>query len=77
MDELIILKAIPFTESCDFREFLNDLPDVPENKSEWAQLFRQLEKLELDGMVEISRSGRDIDTMQLLEAGAERVRAAK
>lgn len=77
MDEIIILRAIPSTEEASFGEFCNNLgSDKPENKSEWAQLFRQLDKLETDDLIEIERAGRNIDTLILTEAGAAKVRAS-
>jgi hypothetical protein len=79
MNEEIILRAISFTESCSFGEMCRGLGDEkPErgDRAGWRQLFLQLEKLEADGLVEISRLGKDIDTLQLTEAGAARARAA-
>ena len=71
-----ILQVVPSTEPATFSEFLRGLKDAPErgDKAEWSILFRQLERLEADGLVEIERSGNKIDTLILTEAGAARAR---
>ena len=73
-----ILAAIPSTEPCDFREFLNGLPDVPEkgDREEWAELFEQLRFLETAGLVEVERADRggNIESMMLTPEGVEAVR---
>lgn len=76
MNEEIILQAIPSTEPADFREFCQALgSERPENSAEWSVLFRQLEKLEVDELVEVERTRGKIDTLILTEAGAARVRS--
>jgi hypothetical protein len=73
-----ILAAIPSTEPCDFGEFLNGLPDVPEkgDRGAWSVLFAQLRRLEIDGLVEVERAntGGSIESLMLTGEGAERVR---
>jgi hypothetical protein len=79
MDELIILKAISSTEESAFYEFLRGLgSEAPErgDRTAFFQLFRQLDKLENDGLIEISRNGEKIDGMILTESGVARVKAA-
>lgn len=73
-----ILAAIPSTEPATFNEFLSALPDVPEkgDRSEWAELFRELTELEGLGLVEIERANRGgaIESLVLTGEGADRVR---
>ena len=71
-----ILTAIPSTEPCTFTEFLNGLPDVPErgHSSEWAELFDQLRAAENAGLIEIERTGKNIESLMLTAEGAEAVR---
>ena len=71
-----ILEAIPSTEPCSFSEFCNDYPDTPSKgeRSEWAGLFGRLSELERDDLLRIERDGRNIQEMQLTEAGAQWVR---
>lgn len=78
MDEAIILNAISYTEVSSFGEFCRALgTEKPErgDRDGWRQLFLQIEKLEADGLIAVDRLGRSIDTLQLTEAGAARVRA--
>jgi len=71
-----ILEAISSTESCSFGEFCSDYPGTPAKgeRSEWAGLFGRLSELEHDGLLRIERDGRNIEEMQLTEAGAQWVR---
>lgn len=76
-----ILAAILSTEPATFGEFCNDLPDCPVKgeRAEWAELFRQLEGLEKQGLVEIERANRggSIESLMLTGEGAARVKRAK
>lgn len=71
-----ILEVIPSTESCSFGEFCGNYPDTPAKgeRSEWAGLFGRLAELERNGLLRIERDGRNIEEMQLTEAGAQWVR---
>lgn len=71
-----ILEVIPSTEPCSFGEFCSEYPDTPAKgeRSEWAGLFGRLSELERDGLLRIERDGRNIEGMQLTEAGAQWVR---
>lgn len=78
MNEDQILKAISYTEACSFGEFCGALGSEKPERSDrdgWHQLFLQLDKLEADGLIEVSRAGKFVDTLQLTETGAARVRA--
>jgi hypothetical protein len=77
MDEILILRAIG-TQECSFLEFLRGLgSECPDrgDKQAFYQLFRQLDQLETEGDVTISRFGRNIEGMILTEQGVARVRA--
>lgn len=79
MDYLIVLKAIPSTESGSFRDLCNALgDDRPEkgDKSGWRDLFHSLRQAERQGDVEISWLDGNVDAVQLTEQGAAKVRAA-
>ncbi len=70
-----ILTSIGSTEASTFREFCRELgDDKPDDRTDWHILFKTLESLEECGLVEIERSGRDIDTLILTDLGAERAR---
>ena len=78
ISELTLLKAIPSTQEASFREVCNALgDDKPEKgvKGEWGKFFSVLKKLERDGLVEISWTGDQVDSLILTEAGAARVRS--
>ena len=75
LNEEIILSAIGSQEPSTFSEFCSALDDnCPEEKSEWAKLFRALEELQRHGFVEIEKTGGKVDTLILTEAGANRIR---
>lgn len=70
-----ILISIGSSEPSDFNEFCRELgDDKPDNKTDWAILFKTLEFLEASGLVEVERSGTQIDTLVLTDLGAERAR---
>jgi len=73
-----ILAAIGSTEPSTFVEFCKSLgSDCPEkgDTSEWPELFANLEYLEHQKLVTIERDQRRIESLQLTDAGADRVRA--
>ena len=75
MTEETVLRAIPSTEPADFGEFCYALgSEKPDNSTEWALLFRQIEKVEADGLVEVERTHGKIDTLILTEEGTARVK---
>jgi hypothetical protein len=71
-----VLAAIGATEPSDFNEFCRGLKDCPAkgDTAGWREVFNILRQLEADQLVEVSRTGKTIDTMQLTEAGAARAR---
>lgn len=78
MNSITILKAIPSTELADFGEFCTALgADKPDDRAGWADLFSTLSDLEEHGLIEVSRSGRTIDTLILTEAGTALVKNEK
>lgn len=80
MNEMLILSAIGSTEESSFFDFVSALGSEKPDKGDrdaWRQLFMQIEKLEVDGFVEVCRTGRSIDSLILTEAGAARVRASR
>lgn len=80
MNELNILKAISSTEVSTFGEFCGALgTEKPTDRIEWRQLFLQLEKLEVDGLVEIecANKGGSIETLILTDSGAAAVKLNK
>lgn len=77
-----VLAAIPSSQPGDFNDLCRGLgADRPEERGEWADLFRMLDACERDGLVEIERTQNmetkrmEIDTLQLTDAGAAIVRA--
>lgn len=77
-----VLAAIPSAAPGDFNDLCRGLgADRPGERSEWAALFRLLDDCERDGLVEIERienpetKRMQIDSLQLTDAGADRVRA--
>jgi hypothetical protein len=75
-----VLEAIGSTEASDFNDLCRGLgSNLPEERSEWADLFRTIEEAEREGLVEVERddvSGKQrIATVILTPAGADRVRA--
>jgi hypothetical protein len=71
-----ILASIPSTEPATFGEFLDGLPDTPEkgDRGAWSVLFAQLRRLEIDGLIEVERSGSSIESLMLTGEGAATVR---
>jgi hypothetical protein len=73
--EQTILGAISSTEPSTFKEFLNGLDgDVPSERSEWSEMFADLRNLESRGLVEVSRAGSQIDSLQLTADGVARIK---
>lgn len=75
-----VLAAVGATECSDFNDLCRGLgSNRPQERGEWADLFRTIEQAERDGLVEVSRIEVDgqkrIDTLILTEEGANRVRA--
>lgn len=80
MDDITLLRAIPSTEECTFRELCSALgEDKPErgDKPAWGKLFGQLRRFEREGLIEIDWNNNEINTMVLSESGASRVRVSK
>lgn len=76
--EKTLLGAISSEEPSTFKEFLNGLNgDVPDDRSEWKDLFTELRELEAADLVEISRANDRIDTLQLTEAGVARIKTLR
>lgn len=72
-----ILLAISSTEESTFNEFVSGLPDKPEESSEWAELFQQLDYLESLELVVIDRGYNSrINSLQLTEHGVQHVKEA-
>ncbi len=75
LNEETILSAIGSTGETSFSEFCQALgDDVPDEKSEWAKLFKTLRDLQRHGFVDITEVGGKVDSMILTEPGAARVR---
>lgn len=75
-----ILGAIGFTEPSSFGEFCGALgADCPEkgDRDAWRELFSTLNGLAAEGLVEIERDGRNIESIVLTEAGANYIRGKK
>lgn len=72
-DELLeILRACPSTEPATFSEFLRGLFDPPTRgeREGWATLFRQIDYLERQGLIEVERdSGNRIESLILTQDG--------
>ncbi|MEW6212922.1 MAG: hypothetical protein AB1631_31655 [Acidobacteriota bacterium] len=81
MELIELLSAIGSTEPSSFGEFCSSLgADRPEqgDRPAWSALFRELERAERDGLVEIERDGRGrIDSLMLTSEGAARIRDMK
>jgi hypothetical protein len=73
------LAAIGSTEPSTFNEFLRAYPDCPERGDTGArsELFGLLEWLEHQKLIVIERANRRIESLQLTDAGADRVRGLK
>lgn len=71
-----ILAAIGSTEATTFSEFCHAYADCPEKgeREAWRELFDALRELERDGLAEVERAGRNIQSLMLTDAGADRVR---
>jgi len=76
MDTDTVLAAASSAEPSDFNELCRGLGgDCPQDRAEWATLFRTIEECERNGLMEVSRLDGRIDTVILTEAGAAQVRA--
>jgi hypothetical protein len=77
MEENAIMAAIGLTEPSTFNEFCRALRDCPRkgDKDAWRELFATLEWLEHQGLVEIERNGRSIESLILTDSGASRIRS--
>lgn len=65
-----LLSAVGSTEETTFGELCSALgDDRPEDKSEWRDLFLSIDAAENNGQIEVSRSGRQIDSLILTESG--------
>jgi len=74
-----ILINIPSLEPASLNEVLRGLGDDAPTRGErheWYIFFKQIESLEELGLVEVTRLGNRIDTLQLTEIGSERAREA-
>lgn len=70
-----ILSIIGFTEASTFDELCHGLGDAkPDDRREWAELFRRLRVLEGSRLVNITRDKQRVTALQLTHAGAEVVR---
>ncbi len=80
-----LLRSTWSTSPMSFKDLCNtlrhDIPDKPEPgepreewNAFWRGLFGLIEEAEADGLMEVSRKGRDMDTLQLTPAGADRIR---
>lgn len=74
-----LLRAIPSTEPASFGELLDALgSDKPTSREEYREMFVLLELADSQGLVEVDREDvAQINTVQLTEAGAARVRAER
>lgn len=74
-----LLALVWRTEPMNFGQWCNALRDAgmyPANKPEWASIFRRLDVLENEGLIEVERTSDDnLSQMILTDAGADRVRA--
>lgn len=73
-----ILKAIGTTEPINFAKFCHGLGDQCPEKGDtirWSGIFSGLRNAEALGLILVTRIGKDIDTLRLTEAGADRIRA--
>jgi hypothetical protein len=77
MEQEVILSAIGSTEASTFSEFCRALKDDCPEKGDtagWRELFGSLEWAEHQGLIEIDRVNRKIDSLILTEKGAALVR---
>jgi hypothetical protein len=79
IDTLDILAAVSLTEPTTFGDFCNALNDCPErgDRDGWRSLFGQLNFCERNGYVVIERDDRNIESIQLTDAGAAKLRTGK
>lgn len=79
IDEHDVLAAISFKSATGFSEFCSALNDCPErgDREGWRELFSLLNKCERNGFVIIERDGRNIESLQLTDAGAARFREGR
>ncbi|MGH8597515.1 MAG: hypothetical protein ACREXT_12730, partial [Gammaproteobacteria bacterium] len=74
-----LLSAIGSTEPSTFYEFCSALKDdCPEkgDRDAWRELFGSLELAARHGFLDIERTEKSIESLQLTAAGANRVRAS-
>jgi predicted trehalose synthase len=70
-----LLGAIGSEEASTYKEFLNGLDgDVPSDRAGWSEMFANLRQLESEGLIEISRSNGQIDSLQLTGDGKAQAR---
>lgn len=76
VEENRILSAIGSTEPSTFAEFCRAYADCPErgDTAGWRELFGAMEWLEHQKLVVIERTNNRIGSLQLTDAGADRVR---
>jgi hypothetical protein len=76
MEEITLLRAVGSQEPSTFNEFCRGLAgDIPTCTPEWSALFRQVENCETEEWIEVSRHNGRIESLQLTQAGADKVRA--
>jgi hypothetical protein len=77
MDMDKILSAIGFTECSSFGEFCGGLgSDRPEagDRVAWREVFTLVNQAERQGLIEVDRVDGKINSLQLTEPGASRIR---
>ncbi len=72
-----VLAAIGSTEASTFPEFCRGLASRPPkgDRDGWREVFASLERLQHQGLLTLTRNGRDVESLRLTPAGADRVRA--
>lgn len=79
-DEKKILETIPSTEPADFREFCQGLEDLRPEKGDsrgWATLFRFLDRLEQEGLIEQEKTKGRMESIVLTAEGKDLVRSLR
>jgi hypothetical protein len=83
IDELDILAAVSLTEPMSFSDFCGALNNCPErgDREAWRSLFGLLSRCERSGLLVIERDddriGSKIESLQLTDAGAAKLRTGK
>lgn len=73
--DIEFLLLIPSTEPASFSEMCSALGgDIPTDKAGWRELFAKIKRLEVDGYVEVERTGGNLEGIQLSAAGAALIR---